>query len=144
MMINMLDVPLCSCGQVCASQCHGWRTRTKRFSLSCRFAGNTRCQHTSETPTGGSAALISTALELHLLISLFPLSVSTVRMRIIPTVRLCLTSWRWLFRLKSSYRGEFSVRIPSFELQRNFNKSLGPCYAFSHIPSFLFKCVSTR
>lgn len=26
------------------------------------------------------------------------------------------TSWRWLFRLMSSYRGESSVRIHSFEI----------------------------
>lgn len=37
-------------------------------------------------------------------------------MRIIPTARLYRTSWRWLFRLMSFYRGKLSVRIPSFEL----------------------------
>lgn len=33
---------------------------------------------------------------------------SAVKMRIIPTVRLCLISWRWLFRLSSFYKGELN------------------------------------
>lgn len=44
------------------------------------------------------------------------LSVSTVKMRIIPTARLCPTRWRWWSRLMSSSRGESSVRFPSCRL----------------------------
>lgn len=119
MMINMLDLwSLCSCGQVCASQCHGWRTRTKLFSLSCRFAGTAQCELTSETlymirvdSEVGCSRMTSANWNLFLL-----LSVSTVKMRIIPTARLYPTNWRWLFRLMSFYKGESSVRFPSFEL----------------------------
>lgn len=74
------------------------------------------------------------------------LSVSTVKMRIIPTARLYPTSWRWLFRLKSFYKGESSVTFPSFEL---FGNSLTPWCLLTRVltsapPFFFFKCVSTR